>query len=50
MDKKCDPNSSRNDDKIRLDLSKKNPHEIVHLVSVLRRLEKEGKIKIRVII
>lgn len=50
MGKKCDADSAQHNNKIRLDLSKKNPHEIVHLVSVLRRLEKEGKIKIRVII
>jgi len=33
--------------KIRFDLSKKPPLEIVHLIFVLKRLEEQGKIKIK---
>jgi hypothetical protein len=32
---------------LRVDLTKKSPHDIMHLVMVLKRLEEEGKIKIR---
>lgn len=33
----------------KFNMSNKNPHEILHLLSMLKELEKEGKIKVRVI-
>lgn len=33
--------------KICIDLSKKNPHDILHLIGTLKKLEKEKKIKIK---
>jgi hypothetical protein len=48
MGEKCELTSTKLElSKIRLDLSKKPPTEVVHLISVLKRLEKEGKIKIK---
>lgn len=38
-----------NKSKISLDISKKSVHDIIHFVNVLKKLEKEGKIRIRVV-
>jgi hypothetical protein len=48
MGKKCkSSHTNSNYPKVRFDLSKKPPLEIVHLISVLKKLEKQGKIKIK---
>jgi hypothetical protein len=42
MEKKCNL-------KARIDLSKKNPYDIMHLMTVLSKLKKEGKIRIKAV-
>lgn len=49
MEKKLESISIKLESKVRLDLSKKNPYDIMHFVSVLNKLEKEGKIRIKVV-
>jgi hypothetical protein len=50
MDQKASSNiiSMFQESIVKIDLSKKNPAEVFHFVSILKRLELENKIRIRV--
>jgi len=49
MEKNCNLFLSSKASKVSIDLSKKSPYDIMHLMSVLGKLKKEGKIKIKVV-